>query len=147
MYRHDQLWECFDAAVQVTKELPDELAKGPEYVVPLMFDGEYFAAGLGAAIAASAACRKAMFSSSCPGMGLTKTISSPAASASEVVSPPDLETIRSLIAINSGISLTYPNTRTGIDASCARAAMACRSRSSFTHANKSCAGRGSPTPL
>lgn len=46
MYRHDQLWECFDAAVEVTKELLDELAKGPEYVVPLVFDGEYFAAGL-----------------------------------------------------------------------------------------------------
>jgi type VI secretion system protein ImpJ len=45
-YRHDRLWECFDAAVQVTKELLDELAKGPEYVVPLTFDGEYFAASL-----------------------------------------------------------------------------------------------------
>jgi type VI secretion system protein ImpJ len=45
-YRHDRLWECFDAAVQVTKALLDELAKGPEYVVPLTFDGEYFAASL-----------------------------------------------------------------------------------------------------
>lgn len=45
-YRHDQLWECFDAAVRVIKELLDELAKGPEYVVPLVFDGEYFAANL-----------------------------------------------------------------------------------------------------
>jgi type VI secretion system protein ImpJ len=45
-YRHDQLWECFDAAVQVTKELLNELTKGPEYVVPLVFDGEYFASNL-----------------------------------------------------------------------------------------------------
>jgi type VI secretion system protein ImpJ len=45
-YRHDQLWECFDAAIQVTKELLSELTKGPEYVVPLVFDGEYFAANL-----------------------------------------------------------------------------------------------------
>jgi type VI secretion system protein ImpJ len=45
-YRHDQLWECFDAAIQVIKELLNELTKGPEYVVPLVFDGEYFAANL-----------------------------------------------------------------------------------------------------
>jgi type VI secretion system protein ImpJ len=45
-YRHDQLWECFNAAIQVTKELLNELTKGPEYVVPLVFDGEYFAANL-----------------------------------------------------------------------------------------------------
>jgi type VI secretion system protein ImpJ len=45
-YRHDQLWECFDAAIQVAKELLNELTKGPEYVVPLVFDGEYFAATL-----------------------------------------------------------------------------------------------------
>ncbi|HEX9869690.1 MAG TPA: type VI secretion system baseplate subunit TssK [Candidatus Tectomicrobia bacterium] len=45
-YRHDQLWECFDAAIQVAKELLNELTKGPEYVVPLVFDGEYFAANL-----------------------------------------------------------------------------------------------------
>jgi type VI secretion system protein ImpJ len=45
-YRHDQLWECFDAAIRVVKELLSELTKGPEYVVPLVFDGAYFAAGL-----------------------------------------------------------------------------------------------------
>jgi type VI secretion system protein ImpJ len=45
-YRHDQLWECFDAAIRVIKELLNELTKGPEYVVPLVFDGEYFAAPL-----------------------------------------------------------------------------------------------------
>jgi type VI secretion system protein ImpJ len=30
----------------VTKELLNELTKGPEYVVPLEFDGQYFAANL-----------------------------------------------------------------------------------------------------
>jgi type VI secretion system protein ImpJ len=45
-YRHDQLWECFDAATQVVKELINELARGPEYVIPLPFDGEYFTADL-----------------------------------------------------------------------------------------------------
>jgi type VI secretion system protein ImpJ len=45
-YRHDQLWECFNAAIEIVKELLDELTKGPEYVVPLVFDGEFFAAKL-----------------------------------------------------------------------------------------------------
>jgi type VI secretion system protein ImpJ len=45
-YRHDRLWECFDAAVQVIKRLLNELTSRPEYVVPLVFDGEYFAAAL-----------------------------------------------------------------------------------------------------
>jgi type VI secretion system protein ImpJ len=45
-YRHDQLWECFDAAIRLGKDLLHELTKGPEYVVPLLFDGEYFAAAL-----------------------------------------------------------------------------------------------------
>jgi type VI secretion system protein ImpJ len=45
-YRHDQLWECFDSAMRVAKELLSEFTKGPEYVVPLVFDGEYFSASL-----------------------------------------------------------------------------------------------------
>jgi type VI secretion system protein ImpJ len=45
-YRHDQLWECFDAALRVTKELINGLAKGPEYVLPLPFDGTYFTTDL-----------------------------------------------------------------------------------------------------
>lgn len=45
-YRHDRLWECFNAAVQMTKGLLNELARGPEFVVPLVFDGEYFTAEL-----------------------------------------------------------------------------------------------------
>lgn len=45
-YRHDQLWECFDTAIQVAKRLINELTKGPEYVVTLNFDGDYFSADL-----------------------------------------------------------------------------------------------------
>ncbi len=45
-YRHDQLWECFEAAIRVAKDLLSELTRGPEYVVPLLFDGEYFSAEL-----------------------------------------------------------------------------------------------------
>ena len=39
-YRHDQLWVCFDAAIRLAKDLLNELTKGPEYVVSLLFDGE-----------------------------------------------------------------------------------------------------------
>ena len=45
-YRHDQLWECFDAAVRVAKELINGLARGPQYITPLVFDGKYFSAEL-----------------------------------------------------------------------------------------------------
>jgi type VI secretion system protein ImpJ len=45
-YRHDQIWECFNAALEMAKDLLNELTKGPEYVVPLVYDGEYFAANL-----------------------------------------------------------------------------------------------------
>jgi type VI secretion system protein ImpJ len=45
-YRHDRLWECFDAAVRVAKGLLNELTRGPEYVVRLEYDGEYYAAQL-----------------------------------------------------------------------------------------------------
>lgn len=45
-YRHDRLWECFDAAIRMTIQLLDELSGGYE-VVPLIYDGkEYFAAQL-----------------------------------------------------------------------------------------------------
>lgn len=45
-YRHDQLWACFNAAVQVATELIADLTRGPEYVVSLTFDGEYYTADL-----------------------------------------------------------------------------------------------------
>jgi type VI secretion system protein ImpJ len=47
-YRHDQLGACFDAALQVIRALLAGLTKSPECVVPLVFDGEYFAAQLDA---------------------------------------------------------------------------------------------------
>jgi type VI secretion system protein ImpJ len=45
-YRHDQLWTCFDAAGRVLRSLLNALNPGPEFVVPLVFDGEYFVAQL-----------------------------------------------------------------------------------------------------
>ena len=45
-YRQEELWECFDPAVRIIKELLNELTKGPDYVVPLVFDGKYFAGDL-----------------------------------------------------------------------------------------------------
>jgi type VI secretion system protein ImpJ len=42
-YCHEHLWECFDAVVRIAKALLHEMTKGPEYVVPLVFDGTYFA--------------------------------------------------------------------------------------------------------
>jgi type VI secretion system protein ImpJ len=44
-YRHDQLWECFDAAIRMITQLLDEFIGGYE-VVPLVYDGRYFAAQL-----------------------------------------------------------------------------------------------------
>ena len=45
-YQHEHLWECFHMAVSVAQELIRELTKGPEYVIPLIFDREYFTADL-----------------------------------------------------------------------------------------------------
>jgi type VI secretion system protein ImpJ len=45
-YRHDRLWECFDAAIRVARELLTEPTKAPEYVIPLIFTEEYFGAEL-----------------------------------------------------------------------------------------------------
>jgi type VI secretion system protein ImpJ len=45
-YRHDQLWECFDAALRVAKQLISGVEQGAEYMVPLVYDRVYFAADL-----------------------------------------------------------------------------------------------------
>lgn len=45
-YRHDHLWECFDAALHIVRDLLSELAKGPDYVIPLIFDGTCYTAPL-----------------------------------------------------------------------------------------------------
>ena len=65
-YRHDQLWECFDAAIRVVKELLSELTKGPEYVVPLVFDGAYFAASLDKRFLKARTITTCRSSSTCP---------------------------------------------------------------------------------
>jgi type VI secretion system protein ImpJ len=45
-YRHDTLWECFDPALKIAKELLKEVAPGPNCIVPLDYDGQYFTATL-----------------------------------------------------------------------------------------------------
>jgi type VI secretion system protein ImpJ len=45
-YNHEDLWGCFDALRSVLVHLMDELTAGPEYVIQLLFDGEYFSAEL-----------------------------------------------------------------------------------------------------
>lgn len=45
-YDHTQLGECFLAAQAVITRLLDQITAGPEYILPLLFDGTYFAAEL-----------------------------------------------------------------------------------------------------
>ena len=44
LYDHRNLWECFSAAQLMIGMLLDEITAGPEYVIPLVYDGTYFAA-------------------------------------------------------------------------------------------------------
>nr|WP_319490567.1 type VI secretion system baseplate subunit TssK [uncultured Desulfobacter sp.] len=45
-YDHKQLWECFTQAQHLITRLLDEITAGPEYIIPLHFDGTYFTAEL-----------------------------------------------------------------------------------------------------
>jgi type VI secretion system protein ImpJ len=45
-YDHVNLWNCFSSAQAIVTQLLDEITAGPEYVVPLVYDGTYFAAEL-----------------------------------------------------------------------------------------------------
>jgi type VI secretion system protein ImpJ len=45
-YDHAGLWECFQSAQGLILKLLDEITAGPEYVIPLHFDGTYFTAEL-----------------------------------------------------------------------------------------------------
>ncbi len=45
-YRHEHLRECFEPVVRLILNLLRELASGPEFVVPLLYDGEYFTSDL-----------------------------------------------------------------------------------------------------
>jgi len=44
VYDHGNLWECFSAAQMLIATLLDEITAGPEYVIPLVYDGTYFTA-------------------------------------------------------------------------------------------------------
>lgn len=43
-YDHGNLWECFSTAQRLITRLLDEITAGPEYVLPLVYDGTYFSA-------------------------------------------------------------------------------------------------------
>jgi type VI secretion system protein ImpJ len=49
-YRHQDLWRCFSAAQGLITQLLDEITAGPEYMIPLLFDGTYYATDLPPAI-------------------------------------------------------------------------------------------------
>ena len=49
-YRHQELWRCFSAAQSLVTQLLDEITAGPEYMMPLLFDGTYYATDLPPAI-------------------------------------------------------------------------------------------------
>ncbi len=49
-YDHQNLWECFSAAQALIVQLLDEITAGPEYVIPMVYDGTYYAADLKPAI-------------------------------------------------------------------------------------------------
>ncbi len=41
-YDHQNLWDCFSSAQAVITRLLDEITAGPEYVIPLNYDGTYY---------------------------------------------------------------------------------------------------------
>ncbi len=49
-YDHERLWECFSGAKALITRLLDEITAGPEYVIPLIYDGTYYTAELPPAI-------------------------------------------------------------------------------------------------
>lgn len=49
-YRHQDLWHCFSSAQRLITQLLDEITAGPEYMMPLLFDGTYYATDLPPAI-------------------------------------------------------------------------------------------------
>jgi type VI secretion system protein ImpJ len=49
-YRHQDLWHCFSSAQRLITQLLDEITSGPEYMMPLLFDGTYYATDLPPAI-------------------------------------------------------------------------------------------------
>lgn len=49
-YDHKKLWECFTGAQNLITRLLNDITSGPEYILPLLFDGTYFAAEIPPAI-------------------------------------------------------------------------------------------------
>jgi type VI secretion system protein ImpJ len=45
-YDHRNLHGCFGAAQTLISQLLDEITAGPDYIIPLLYDGTYFAAAL-----------------------------------------------------------------------------------------------------
>jgi len=45
-YDHENLWACFSGAEALVTRLLEEITAGPEYMIPLTYDGTYFAAEL-----------------------------------------------------------------------------------------------------
>jgi len=45
-YQHKNLGQCFTEAQQLITRLLDEITSGPEYIIPMQYDGTYFAAEL-----------------------------------------------------------------------------------------------------
>jgi len=45
-YDHKNLWECFTGAQKLITRLLDGITSGPEYIIPMHFDGTYFIADL-----------------------------------------------------------------------------------------------------
>ena len=43
-YDHKRLWECFTGAQRLITRLLDDITSGPEYIIPLHYDGTYFTA-------------------------------------------------------------------------------------------------------
>ena len=41
-YDHTRLWDCFSKALLLITRLLDAITSGPEYILPLIFDGTYF---------------------------------------------------------------------------------------------------------
>lgn len=49
-YNHKNLHQCFTGAQQLITRLLDEITSGPEYIIPLQYDGTYYAAELSPAL-------------------------------------------------------------------------------------------------
>lgn len=49
-YDHLNLWKCFSSAQDLIIQLLDEITAGPDYVVPMVYDGTYYAVDLKPAV-------------------------------------------------------------------------------------------------